>query len=101
MVYVSLINTPQLLKRVAEHRATVWVATISYALYVIHGVLGNTWLGEGTKIVKYLKRPLLIGLTFLLAHLSTYRFEQPWIRFAKKITTKPLPSDNSELRMNP
>jgi len=75
MVFVSLVTAPSRLVRVAEHAATQWIATISYALYVVHGVLVNTWLGEGDTLVKYLKRPLLIGLTFLLAHLSTHRWE--------------------------
>ena len=89
MVFVSLVNAPARLTRIAEHGLTQWIATISYALYVVHGVLANTWLGEGDILIKYLKRPLLIGLTFLLAHLSTFRWEQPWIRFAKQITSKP------------
>lgn len=88
MVFVSLIKPPTLLKRVAEHRVTIWIAKISYALYVIHGVLSHTWLGDGSMIVKYLKRPLLFAATFLLAHLSTFYFEQPWIRLAKRITSK-------------
>jgi peptidoglycan/LPS O-acetylase OafA/YrhL len=88
LVFVSLVDTPDLLRRVSEHWVTQWLAATSYALYVVHGVLLNTWLGEGDLFIKYLKRPLLIGLTFLIAHLSTYRWEQPWIRFAKQITTK-------------
>jgi peptidoglycan/LPS O-acetylase OafA/YrhL len=86
MVAASLVNAPRLLTRVFEHRITAWVATISYALYIIHGVLMNSWLGTGPVIEKYLKRPILIGLTFLLAHLSTYRFEQPCIAYAKRLT---------------
>jgi len=90
MVAVSLVNAPALLARIFEHRVTAWVATISYALYIIHGVLMHTWLGTGPTVEKYLKRPLLIGLIFLLAHLSTYKFEQPCIAYAKRITrTKP------------
>ena len=86
MVAASLVNAPPLLARIFAHRITGWVATISYALYIIHGVLMNTWLGSGPKLEKYLKRPVLIGLTFLLAHLSTYKFEQPCIAYAKRLT---------------
>ena len=86
MVAASLVNAPPLLARIFEHRLTGWIATISYALYIIHGVLMNTWLGSGPKLDKYLKRPLLIGLTFFLAHLSTYKFEQPCIAYAKRLT---------------
>lgn len=87
MVGVSLVNTPKLLRTISEHRITVWVAEISYALYVVHGVLAGTWLGEGDKLVKYLKRPLLLALTFILAHVSTFFYERRWINFAKKITS--------------
>jgi peptidoglycan/LPS O-acetylase OafA/YrhL len=86
MVAASLVNAPPLLARIFEHRLTGWIATISYALYIIHGVLMNSWLGSGHVVEKYLKRPVLICLTFLLAHLSTYRFEQPCIAYAKRLT---------------
>jgi peptidoglycan/LPS O-acetylase OafA/YrhL len=86
MVAASLVNSPPLLARLFEHRIVAWIATISYALYIIHGVLMNTWLGAGQGIEKYAKRPLLFGLTFLLAHLSTYNFEQPCIAYAKRLT---------------
>jgi peptidoglycan/LPS O-acetylase OafA/YrhL len=67
----------------------VYLASISYALYVIHGGLRFTWLGEGDTIVKYAKRPLLFAATFLLAHLSTFYYEKYWIDLGKKLTTKP------------
>jgi peptidoglycan/LPS O-acetylase OafA/YrhL len=85
-VAASLVSAPPLLARLFEHRITGWIATISYALYIIHGVLMHTWLGTGDLAAKYLKRPLLVGVTFLLAHLSTYKFEQPCIAYAKRLT---------------
>jgi len=86
MVAASLVSAPPALARVFEHRITGWIATISYALYIIHGVLMHTWLGTGDTLYKYLRRPLLIAATFLLAHLSTYKFEQPCIAYAKRLT---------------
>lgn len=86
MVGVSLVNAPKMVRTISTHRITVWLAEISYALYVIHGVLTGTWLGQGDKLVKYLKRPLLFALTFLLAHLSTYFYERRWINLAKRLT---------------
>lgn len=83
LVGVSLTGAPALLHRVLVSRPMAWVAEISYALYVIHGVLSHTWLGTGERLEKYLKRPLLFGLTFALAHLSTRYYEQPitrWVR---------------------
>jgi peptidoglycan/LPS O-acetylase OafA/YrhL len=64
-----------------------YVAEVSYALYVIHGILSATWLGSGDKLVRYLKRPLLFGATFLLAHISTRYFEQPITRRVRKLTS--------------
>ena len=66
-----------------------YIATISYALYIIHGGLEHTWLGDGEKIIKYVKRPLLFAATFLLAHLSTFYFEKYWIDLGKKLTSNP------------
>lgn len=86
MVAASLVNPPARLARVFEHWITGWIATISYALYIIHGVLMHSWLGSGSTIVKYLKRPFLIVLTFGLAHISTYKFEQPCIAYSKRLT---------------
>ena len=88
MVASSLVNAPRSLARVFESRWAGYVATISYALYIIHGVLRMTWLGEGGREAKYLKRPLLFGATFALAHISTFWFEQPCITFAKRLTRR-------------
>lgn len=80
LVGVSLTGAPMLLQRFLESRPMAYVAEVSYALYVIHGVLSATWLGTGDRLEKYLKRPLLFGLTFALAHVSTRYFEQPITR---------------------
>ena len=69
-------------------RILFYLASISYALYVIHGILSNTWLGEGERLEKYLKRPLLLAITFVLAHLSTFYYEKYWINLGKKLTSK-------------
>jgi len=69
-------------------RVLGYLATISYALYVIHGGLRVTWLASGDTIVKYLKRPLFLLVTFLLAHISTKYYESYWISLGKRITTK-------------
>ena len=84
LVGSSLTNAPKWLERVLVTRVMAYIAEISYALYIIHGVLSHTWLGSGDKLVKYLKRPLLFGATFALAHLSTRYFEQPITRSVKQ-----------------
>lgn len=65
-----------------------YLASVSYALYVIHGILIHTWLGAGEKIIKYMKRPLLFLVTFFLAHISTRYYEAWFIALGKKITKK-------------
>lgn len=66
-------------------RVLAYLAAISYALYVIHPLLMQTWLGSGLGWEKYAKRPLLFGALFLLAHASTYYFERPCIAFGKRL----------------
>lgn len=80
LVGASLTGAPAFLERLLVSRPMAYVAEVSYALYVIHGVLSHTWLGSGERLEKYLKRPLLFGLTFALAHVSTRYFEQPITR---------------------
>lgn len=73
-----------------KHQILVFIAGISYALYVIHGILMDTWLGQGdTTIEKYIKRPVLFVITFVAAYLSTKYYESYWIRLGKKLTSKP------------
>lgn len=73
----------------ALHRpALFYIAAISYALYVVHPLLADTWLGSGEGFVKYAKRPLLFGAVFLTAHISTFYYEKKWIAFGKTLSTK-------------
>lgn len=88
MVGVTLFHSPSFVHRALTSRAAAYVAEISYALYVIHGMLTWTWLGSGSLTVKYLKRPLLLAITVLLAHLSTYHFERHFILLAKRLTPR-------------
>lgn len=87
LVGASLKDCPQLLSRLLVSRPMAYVAEISYALYVIHGMLSATWLGSGDKTVKYLKRPLLFSATFGLAHCSTRYLEQPITRLVRTLTS--------------
>ena len=88
MVGVTLWHAPRWLEAVFVSRPARYVAEVSYALYVFHGMLVVTWLGSGDTLVKYAKRPLLIGATFVLAHLSTFHFEKRFIDLAKRLTTR-------------
>ena len=69
-------------------RILFYIASISYAVYVIHIGLAHTWLGDGETLEKYLKRPLLLAVTFGLAHLSTFYYEKYWIDLGKRLTFK-------------
>jgi len=71
-------------ERILVSRAASYIAEVSYALYVFHGILTATWLGGGDTFHKYLKRPLLILATFALAHLSTFYLEKPITKAAKR-----------------
>ena len=86
MVGRTLLNPPPLARAVLRTRTLKYVAAISFALYVFHGLLIDTWLGSGERWEKYLKRPLLVLTTFVLAHLSTFHFEQRWIELGRRLS---------------
>jgi peptidoglycan/LPS O-acetylase OafA/YrhL len=56
-----------------------YIATISYALYIIHPITIDGWWNQGAPLEKYLlKRPVSFALTFIAAHLSTFYWERFW-----------------------
>jgi peptidoglycan/LPS O-acetylase OafA/YrhL len=56
-----------------------YIATISYALYVVHPATAFGWMNTGSTLDRYLfKRPITFALTFALAHLSTFYWEKHW-----------------------
>jgi peptidoglycan/LPS O-acetylase OafA/YrhL len=66
-----------------------YIATISYALYVVHPATAYGWLNEGGVLTKYLlKRPISFALTFIFAHLSTFYWERPWRMAVKQLLRK-------------
>jgi len=71
-----------------EGRVLGYLASVSYALYVIHGCLHITWLETGDKLVKYLKRPLFFAVTFALAHVSTFYFERYFNEWGRRLTAR-------------
>lgn len=84
----TLYKPPLIFVRLSKTRTAIYLAEISYSLYVIHGLLTATWLNKGDTLIKYAKRPLLFIITFGIAHLSTYRFENRFIALAKRYTAK-------------
>ena len=79
----TLVNKQTHMVRFLQLKAFAYIATISFALYVIHGGLRHTWLGEGDTFEKYLKRPLLFAVTFFLAHISTFYYEKKFIALGR------------------
>ncbi|MEP7246529.1 MAG: acyltransferase [Gammaproteobacteria bacterium] len=87
LVGTTLFRPTRLASAVLKSRPLRYIAAVSFALYVIHGLLVDTWLGSGDKLVKYLKRPLFLGVTFALAHVSTFYYERHWIDWGKRLTS--------------
>lgn len=87
-VGISIFAAPGFFRALFTSRPAVYVAATSYALYVFHGMLSATWLGSGETLVKYAKRPLLIAITFALAHISTFHFEARMIAVGKKLAKR-------------
>jgi peptidoglycan/LPS O-acetylase OafA/YrhL len=66
-----------------------YVATISYALYIIHPLTIHGWWNDGSAFVRYLlKRPISFAMTFATAHFATFYWEQTWTRAARQIIRK-------------
>jgi peptidoglycan/LPS O-acetylase OafA/YrhL len=85
----SLYQQEHWLSRFLVHPVLSYLATVSFALYVIHGPLRAGWFAEGGRVTRYLiKRPLTLLLTFALAHLSTFYFESRWIALARRLTRR-------------
>ena len=62
-----------------------YLATISYALYVLHPLTIYGWWNEGTVFERYvLKRPLSFAAAFAMAHLSTFYWEMPLSRAVRR-----------------
>ena len=65
-------------------RSLAYIAEISYALYVWHPLVADNWLSSGSKLVRYMKRPLLIAAVFACAHASTFWYEKRWVAAGRR-----------------
>jgi peptidoglycan/LPS O-acetylase OafA/YrhL len=83
LVGATIVATQTSLVRRLDNRLLLYLALVSYALYVIHPLLAASWLGDGGLVEKYAKRPLLLLALFALAHLSTNYFERWFIAFGR------------------
>jgi peptidoglycan/LPS O-acetylase OafA/YrhL len=69
--------------RFLQLKSLAYIAAISYALYVWHPIVEWGWLGTGSKVIKYAKRIPALVAVFGVAHLSTFYYEDFWIRKGK------------------
>jgi len=89
LVLTTLLAPEHRMSQLLKSKALYYLATISFALYVIHGPFRAGWFAGNNSFDRYMiKRPLGIVFTFLLAHLSTFYFESYWIRIGKRLTAK-------------
>ena len=89
LIGATLCAPTPLQQRLLTGRTLGYVASISFALYVIHGPLLHTWLGEDhDKLLKYLKRVPLLIATFALAHLSTFHLEHRCMRWGRALSER-------------
>ncbi len=70
------------------HRALLYVAETSYALYVVHPLTLEGWFNTGGTVVRYAKRVLSFALTFGLAHLSTRYYELPITNLGRRLSKR-------------
>jgi peptidoglycan/LPS O-acetylase OafA/YrhL len=88
LLWLVLSDQGSAVGRLLSGRVLRYVAKISYALYVLHAGLAQTWLGSGQGWAKYAKRPLLIAVTWALAHLSTVAFEARAIALGRSLARR-------------
>lgn len=86
----SLWAAPGWMQKVLSSRPARYVAEISYALYVFHGMFSATWLGGdgASKFQRHLRLPLLVAATFICAHVSTRFYERRWIDFGRRLDSR-------------
>lgn len=90
-----MLHRDDAFQRLLCGRVLAYLATVSYALYVFHGGLRETWLASGDTLERYLKRPLFLAATFALAHLSTFHYERHFMAWGKHLTRHPGPRHGS------
>lgn len=88
MVGVTVVRPVAGVTRLLQARVLAYIASVSYAVYIIHHFTMFGWLSSGTTLLKYAKRPLALAVTFALAHVSTFYFERRVTDWAHRITRR-------------
>jgi peptidoglycan/LPS O-acetylase OafA/YrhL len=90
LVGTTLYQHQTKLFSILAHPVLKYIATISFALYVIHPIVSYGWLDPNntdSKIFKYfVQRPISIIILLTLAHFSTFYYEKYWISLGKKLS---------------
>jgi peptidoglycan/LPS O-acetylase OafA/YrhL len=84
----TLLDPATRTNRMLSNEVLIFLATISYSLYVIHPMLAASWLGSGDVVIKYVKRPLLFAVLFTLAWLSTHFYEKRFMDLGKQLSNR-------------
>lgn len=79
-----LCHSETWLSRLLNSRGMAYIASISYALYVIHIATIQGWMHDGDAATRAIKRLFSFLITFSAAALSKH-WEMMWQRFAKVI----------------
>jgi peptidoglycan/LPS O-acetylase OafA/YrhL len=88
LIGTTILREDSSLARGLDCQFFIYLAGISYSLYVIHPLLAGSWLGSGDVYEKYAKRPLLFAVLFALAYLSTNYYEKWFILFGRNLAEK-------------
>jgi len=88
LIGATIVNPGSQLAGALNRKFFIFLAGISYSLYVIHPMLGASWLGSGDVLHKYEKRPLLFAVLFLLAYISTHYYENRFIAYGRTLVRK-------------
>jgi peptidoglycan/LPS O-acetylase OafA/YrhL len=82
---VTLCLDDNILAAGLSARPMRYIASISYALYVIHPLTIHGWWNQGGTFERYiLKRPISFAMTFATAHISTFYWERPWLQTGRQ-----------------
>jgi peptidoglycan/LPS O-acetylase OafA/YrhL len=85
LLVAVLCSGDVLITYVLSSRPMRYIATISYALYIIHPLTIHGWWNQGSVVDRYLlKRPISFGMTFAAAHISTFYWERPWLQAGRQ-----------------
>lgn len=83
-----LVSEKDMLQGFLRRKTLLYIAEISYALYVIHPITMLGWMGSGDTLVRYAKRIICFALTFSLAHLSSRTYEKFFIEVGKSLAER-------------